>query len=181
MQRWLWGSFEQGGHTHMHKRTQVPKWWAAWPTWSLQHGAEKQGEGWTMDTCKEGRETQENRRLKMIKTTIGSLNLQEVPLGKRGTVNYWRHNKMSLGWEKENTTLFFLPFHAEPVITEPKKSSYSQTIFHCRRESYLQMEFVCFFLLISPESFHLTESLPLLIPAILANSLSLAIHKTHLF
>lgn len=41
-----------------------------------------------MDTCKEGRETQENRRLKMIKTTIGSLNLQEVPLGKRGTVNY---------------------------------------------------------------------------------------------
>lgn len=72
-----------------------------------------------------------------IASAAKSLDVREQPLNKRSTLNYWKHNKMSLGTEKENTILSPpTPFLLQPVIIEPKKG-HTLPSFFTERENLI--------------------------------------------
>ncbi len=80
-----------------------------------------------------------------IASAAKSLGVREQPLNKRSTLNYWKHNKMSLGTEKENTILSPPPLSPSGRDYWAKKRSYSPIVFQRERKSYLQMEYYFFY------------------------------------
>lgn len=66
-----------------------------------------------------------------------SLDVRKLPPNKRSALNYWKHNKMSLGTEKENTTLLCPPFSPSATDYWVKKRLQSPIVFRRERKSYL--------------------------------------------
>lgn len=113
-------------------------------------------------------------RIWEFKDDIGftALDVRELPPNKRSALNYWKHNKMSLGTEKENTTLLCPPFSpsASDYWAKKKKKGCSLPSFFTERENLIYSVFFplsgLFYLFAFLKIVCLTNILTILIPAI---------------